>query len=254
MRRTATARVQTAHGDAWQVSGRLRVADGGGAAELPGVRLMSSGLPVAQWNAADVTDPALVDLDAVRAWFAARGAGGTGVPWGVHVPAGTSWPHGRHLFRKRLMSVVGPELSPAPAVEGLVLREARPDDLDAVTSIDATAFGDPVDRTRAWTAPYLGARGVVVLLASLEGEPVATATGLRSDGVAGPCVEVSAVGVLEQARGRGIGAALTSAVATWGFASGADMVWLGPEDDDAARLYGRLGFVETDGLDVYVDV
>lgn len=61
------AQVTAAQGDAWQAEGRLRVPLGGGAEELPGVRLMSSGLPHAQWNNGDVTDPARMPMPRVRA-------------------------------------------------------------------------------------------------------------------------------------------------------------------------------------------
>jgi hypothetical protein len=61
-----TQRARTAHGDAWQEEGRLRVPYGGAFAELPGIRLMASGLPHPQWNNGDVTEPALVEVDLVR--------------------------------------------------------------------------------------------------------------------------------------------------------------------------------------------
>ena len=54
------ARVRTAHADAWAVEGALREPHGGGAATLPGIRLMASGLPHAQWNSADVTNAAIM--------------------------------------------------------------------------------------------------------------------------------------------------------------------------------------------------
>ncbi|MGH8870106.1 MAG: GNAT family N-acetyltransferase [Actinomycetes bacterium] len=169
-------------------------------------------------------------------------------------PPALPWSYGRRVSHKRLMAVTGPEFRPAAGVAGLVTREAGVDATDTVAALDAAAFGNAVDPARTWVRRYLDAPQALVLVAWLDGEPVGTATGLRSDGDAGPCVEVSAVGVLEQARERGIGAALTSAVTTWGFASGADLAWLGPESDDAARLYERLGYAETAGLDIYVDV
>lgn len=52
----------TAQADAWQAEGRLRAPFGGGVLELPGARLMSSGLPQAQWNSGDMTDAARVPL------------------------------------------------------------------------------------------------------------------------------------------------------------------------------------------------
>ena len=63
--------VRTAHADAWQVLGTAATT------EMPGIRLMATGLPHPQWNNGDVDDPAEVDVDAVRDWYAA-----VGVPWG----------------------------------------------------------------------------------------------------------------------------------------------------------------------------
>jgi GNAT superfamily N-acetyltransferase len=251
--RSAT-RVQTAHADAWEVSGRLRVADGGGATEVTGARLSSSGLPKAQWNTADVYDLVGLDLEAARDWFAERGPDGAGVPWGVHVPAGAEPGHGTFVKGIRLLATTGPDLRPADPVPGLVLRDAGPDDADLLAGVDAAAFGDAPDESRAWMRPYLTAPETLVLLAELDGDVVGTATGLRTDGPAGPCVEVSGVAVVPAARRRGVGAALTSAVATWAFASGADLAWLCAETDAAVRVYDRLGFGETPGLDVYEDL
>ena len=56
------------------------------------------------------------------------------------------------------------------------------------------------------------------------------------------------------ARRRGIGAALSSWLLERGFAAGADFAHLNPDTDEAARIYERLGFVETPGLDIYVDI
>jgi GNAT superfamily N-acetyltransferase len=245
--------VWTAQGDAWQAEGRLRVRFGGGVEELPGIRLMSSGLPHAQWNSGDVTDPVRVPMPAVRAWFAAR-AHGAGVPWGIRVPAGMPFPDGRRLLRKRCMALRDGEFVPARAVHALWIGTASPGDVDTVCRIDAAAFGDPADVNRPWIAPRLDADGFAVALALLDGEPVATATAIRTDDRAGPCVGVFGVAVLPHARRRGIGAAVTSWLLERAFADGARLAHLNPDTDEAARLYGRLGFIETTGLDIYVGV
>jgi len=246
-------RVWTAHGDAWQAEGRLRAPQGGGAADLPGVRLMASGLPHPQWNNGDVSDPALVPIEDVRAWYAAR-AGGAGVPWGMRVPAGMAFGHGRRLFRKRCMALAPAAFRPGATSSGVRIAVAQPADAGAVAGIDATAFGDPVDRIRPWVEPHLGAAGFTVALAALDGEPVGIATAIGTDGRAGPCVGIFGVGVSERARRRGIGGALTSWLLERAFADGATLAHLNPNDDAAARLYARLGFVESAGLDVYVDL
>ena len=98
------ARVRTGHADAWAVEGALR-APYGGAAALPGIRLMASGLPHVQWNGADVTGPG-ADLEGARRFYAERG-----VPWGVRVPAGMAWRAGRHVLPLPLMGLPARDLS-----------------------------------------------------------------------------------------------------------------------------------------------
>ena len=49
---------------------------------------------------------------------------------------------------------------------------------------------------------------------------------------------------------------IAAAVSSWllarGFAAGAELAHLHPDNDGAARVYARLGFVETAGFDVYI--
>ena len=134
------------------------------------------------------------------------------------------------------------------------MRTAGPADLDIVARVDATAFNALLDQVRRWIAPRLGAAGFTVALAALDGDPVGVATSIRTDGRAGAAAGIFAVGVLAGARRRGIGAALTSWLVGRAFAGGATLAHLNPDTDDAARVYARLGFIETAGFDVYVDV
>lgn len=243
-------RIHTAHGDAWQAQGRLRTPLGGGAVELPGVRLMASGLPYAQWNNGDVTDPALFKVEEARAWYAAR-AHGAGVPWGLRVPAGVSFTHGQWMFRKRCMGLFPTEHCTSSAPSGIEIRVATPEDVDTVARIDAAAFDETEEPIRRWVGPHLGAPGFTVALASVDDEPVGIATAILTDDRAGRCVGIFGVGVLERARRQGIGSALTSWLLERAFTGGATLAHLNPDSDAAARLYSRLGFVETAGLDVY---
>ncbi|MGN6244237.1 MAG: GNAT family N-acetyltransferase [Motilibacteraceae bacterium] len=248
-----TERVRTAHGDAWEVQGRLREDVGGGYAELPGIRLMASGVAEPQWNNGDVTDPSAVDLEAVRAFYREHGD----VPWGVRVPAGLPWTAGRHLFAKRCMGLLAEDFVAAADVVGLELREAGPDDLDLAADVDAAAFDGPAEPTRRWLAPMLaqGPGGPCrTLLAALGGRPVGVATATRTGGRAGEAVYVTGVGVLPAARRRGVASALTSQLLATAFAAGAELAHLNPDTDAAAAVYTRLGFVETGGFDVYVDL
>jgi len=246
-------RVRLAHGDAWQAEGRLRVRQGGGAAEFAGARLMASGLGHPQWNSGGLVDLAAFDLAATRAWYAAR-AHGAGVPWGMRVPAGTAFAHGRFLFAQRNMALEPELFRPVAIPHGVVIAKARESDLAVLARIDAEAFEEPVDSVTPWIAPHIGARDVTVVLARLDGQPVGAATAIHTDDRARRCAGIFGVGVVAQARGRGIGAALTAWLVEHAFARGATLAHLNPNTDAAARIYTRLGFVETTGFDIYVDL
>jgi GNAT superfamily N-acetyltransferase len=243
---TTAERVRAAQGDAVQAQGRLFRPFGGAVAELPGVRVMASGLDQPGRNGGDVHESAAVDIESVRAWFAARR-----VPWGVRVPAGTPWPHGTRLFRQRCMALAPKALRPAELPSGATVRPAAPADLATVARIDAQAFGGSTADSRAWMAPRLGAAGFRVGIASLDGVPVGTATAVATDEWAGPAVGLYGVAVVPEARRRGIGAALSAWLLAEAFAEGAAFAHLNPDSDDAARLYRSLGFVESPGWEIY---
>lgn len=264
----ADARTWTANADSWEVEGRLREHVGGGAAALPGIRLMASGLDSPAFNNGDVVDPLRVDLAQVRDWYAERG-----VPWGVRVPAGAPWTAGHRLLDKRLMGVPAGDLLPAPAVPGLQVRRAGPDDLTAVHVVDHAAFSTPDDDGSgqghdpqeepdpaedalglAWLRPHLAAPQVDVALATLDDVPVATAYCLRSDGQAGPAAALGGVAVVPAARRRGIAAAVSWWLLQRAADSGAQWVHLSPDTEQAASVYRRLGFVERRGFTVHVDL
>jgi ribosomal protein S18 acetylase RimI-like enzyme len=246
-------RVWAAHGDAWQAEGKLRAARGGGAAEVPGVRLMASGLPHAQWNNGDVSDLARVDWQEVRAWYAAR-AGGAGVPWGVQVPAGLPLERGRYVFRKRCMGLLASDFRAAISPADVTTRAATAEDLATTIAIDSAAFGDPPDAIGPWIAPHVAAPGFTMAIASLDGEPVGIGTAILTDGWAGPSVGIFGIAVLERARRRGIASSLTTWLIARALDEGAMLAHLNPDSDAAQRLYARLGFVETAGLDIYTDL
>ena len=246
--------VRTAHADAWEAHGLHRSAYGGGAVRLPGIRLMASGLPHPQWNNGDVLDPTLVDVEAVRAWYDGCAAMvGHAVPWGLRVPADVAWPHGRRLYRKRLMALPRQDFRPAPPVPGLALRVADPGDLDAVVTVDAASYDEDPAVMRPWIAPLLEMPDLTYCVAELDGDPVAVGQCLVTQGDAGPAAYIAGIGVLPEARRRGIGAAVSSWVVERGFDAGAAFAHLHPEPM-AFAVYSRLGFTEVDGFDVYVDL
>jgi len=246
-------RVRTAHADTWQAEGRLRARHGGGAAEWPGVRLMASGLPYPQWNNGDLVDLARFDPEEVRGWYAAR-AGGAGVPWGMCVPGGTEFPHGRFLFAKRCMALVVERFVEAQCPAGVAISLATSNDIAAIARIDAQAFEQEFDASLAWIAPHVGAHGFTVALARLDDLPVAVATAVHTNDRAGRCTGIFGVGVAASARAKGIGAALTTWLVKSAFDRGATLIHLNPNTDGAARIYARLGFVETLGFDIYIDL
>ena len=242
------ARVRTAHADAWAAEGTLREPLGGGALALTGIRLMASGLPQPQWNGADVTAP-YPDLESPRAFYAERG-----LTLGVRVPEGMAWGAGRHVLDLRLMGLDPTAFAPASGVPGLALRAAGPADLEAVLDLDTGAFGGDGKVVRPWVEPHLAARGFTVALAQLDGEPAATAYSVRTDGAAGPALLLAGVAVAEPLRRRGIGAAISSWLLARGLADGARLAHLHADTDAAARVYGRLGFVDAGALRVFADV
>lgn len=239
-------RVWAAHADAWQQQARIRA--GGAWEDLPGVRVMTSGLPHPQWNHADVTDSRTADIDLVRDWFRGRG-----VPWGARVPAGMPWTHGQHVLRQHLMAQTPDRLAPAAPVRGVTLSPAVPGDLDTVLRVDALAFDGDMEGSRPWMTPLLHHPSVTVAVAVDDDGPVGTGYLVRSDAAAGPAAYLGGVAVVPRARRRGIGAGISSWLLEQGYAAGAGIATLQPDTEQAARVYARLGFSDAGSFDVFVD-
>jgi GNAT superfamily N-acetyltransferase len=237
-------RTRIAVADAWQAEGLLRESRGGAAAEFRDVRVMASGLRRPHWNNADITGPD-PDLEAAHAFYAERG-----LPWAIRV-GGRPWPYGRHVMAQRLMALVPHGFQPAQAVEGLQLALAGPDEVETVAAVDAAAFGEDPQTQRPWIEPHLGAASVETALATLGGQPVATAYTLRSNGRAGPALYLGGVAVLEGARRQGVAAAMSSRLLQRGFAAGAQLAHLHADTEQSARVFARLGFHEAGELDIY---
>lgn len=237
-------RARAADGDAWQTHGLIRSQSGGSVGEVPGVRMMVSGLPRPWWNNADVHDVRAVDIEALVAWYEERG-----LPWGMRVAAGAEWSHGSLLFRQRLMALERSAFLPAWSPVGVTIRAANHQDLASVVGVDAEAFGGEPAET--WIAPLLRSDKAVVALAFLGARPVGTGYVLCSDGWAGKSALLAGVAVVPEARGQGIAGALSSWLLENAFERGAEVSILNPDTDVAARIYSRLGYIESPGFDIY---
>jgi ribosomal protein S18 acetylase RimI-like enzyme len=132
------------------------------------------------------------------------------------------------------------------------LRSAGPDDLEGVLAVDVEAFEELPEVERPWLQLLLDHPDTTLAVATLEEAVVATGSVLRADGWAGPTGYVAGIAVEPAVRHRGIGAAVTS----WLMQQSDDVaLWhLHTDNESAARIYRRLGFVEVDGLDIYVDL
>jgi len=243
------AEVLVAHADAWQSQGRLREPFGGGAVTFDGWRLMASGLPFAFLNAGCVTDPARADLGEAQAWYAARG-----VSWGALVAAGSPWAHGRLLTTHHLMAVQADALNEALPPPGGTIRRGDQGDMSAAVLVDAGAFGTDSEASRVWMEPHFAFDDVEVAMGDLDGVPVATGYALRCNGEAGPTVYLGGIAVLPAARRRGVAAALSSWLLSRAFEQGARFGHLQCDSERAGRVYARLGFVQLNGIDIYVDL
>lgn len=133
------------------------------------------------------------------------------------------------------------------AVPGLEIVPLTPDsplaDLRAAATVQRRAFGDG-DEPEATDADAEEQRKRVIagaggFIGRLDGEVVAVADYTAPlDGL----TELVGIATAASYRGRGIASALTAATTEAAFAQGVDVVFLGAEDERAARVYERVGF------------
>jgi len=165
------------------------------------------------------------------------------------------------VVRTHPLMVLG-ALAGVPEVPARVaVRVVAPSDpeLDLVWAVPGVAFGHPgtepgeagVTERDKLAADHDG--GTIEMLRDRlrSGRSVlATASGPNgplaagSYQLAGGVAEITGVGVLPASRRRGLGAAVTHALASDALAHGADTVFLSATDPTVARVYARLGFRE----------
>ncbi len=159
-----------------------------------------------------------------------------------------------------LMMLAGPPQVPALPPD-VTVRIVTPDEaeLDRIWAVPTVAFGHPgtaageagVAERDKIAADYDGGTiamlrerlrsGQSVLAAALGPDgPVATGSCQALDGVA----EITGVGVLPAERRRGLGAAVTAALAADALDRGVQTVFLSASDEAVARVYARIGFRE----------
>jgi GNAT superfamily N-acetyltransferase len=234
---------------------RAEVVEGGEVLEVDGLLVALSNLPASELNGTRVIrdpDDAPTALEAARAVFRGRGHPffGIEVEVGRH-PAVEDAIRSAGLRRVEWWTTLAAriaDLPPEHLPDRVEIREAlHHDDLDAVRSVEVATFGTPRDIADRFVGPrMLEDDRVRIFTAWLDGEPVGEASGYLLHQTVG----VFGVGVVETARRRGIGAALTLRAAR-AFPDRTDLVWLQPSDM-AQAMYANLGFRPVSEWEVWI--
>lgn len=178
----------------------------------------------------DAVDPAEL-IERARAFFGARGRGfcvwvRDGVDEDVELAAACQ---AEGIFEVYAMPEMVLDQPPAPAPEprdGVVRRLASAAEADDYWRVAGSAYAElgfpPEVFAQYRDGEGLLADGFEVFLGDADGEPAAIAMAIVSDSVAG----IYWVGSLPEARGRGLGRAVTTAATLAGFDAGADFASL----------------------------
>lgn len=222
--------------------------------EIDGLVLSFTNQPEPSLNSTVVArEPVDAPLALARAReaFAARG-----LPLGIGMQAG------RHPSVDRAVRAAGlrrilerpgmvaslDTLRDAVPPSDVEIREVRDQGgADGLVRVDLDAFGgDPRVAKAVHGAGAFGVPGKRAFVAWREDAPVGAASGFLHEGAVG----IMGVGVIEAARRRGVGAAITAAAAR-AFA-GADLAWLQPSPM-ALGMYRSLGLREVSRWEVWVE-
>jgi ribosomal protein S18 acetylase RimI-like enzyme len=233
---------------------RANVIDGGEVVEVDGLLVALSNLPAPELNGTRVVrepDDPPAALDAARAVFRSRG----------HPFFGIEIEVGRHPAVEDAVMAAGlqrVEAWPAMAVsisllpvedvpEGVEIRHVREEhELEAVRAVEVATFGTPAEIAERFVGrKMLEDQRVRMFTAWIDGEPVGEASAYLLHDTVG----IFGVGVVESARRRGIGAALTLRAAR-AFDDRTDLAWLQPSEM-ARRMYEGQGFRRVSDWEVW---
>jgi len=233
---------------------RADVVEGGEFVEVAGLLVALSNLPAPELNGTRVVrepdDPSAA-LDAARAVFRSRGHPffGIEIEVGRH-PAMEDAVRAAGLRRVEAWPTMAVPISLLPIAHvpaGVEIRVVREDhDLAAVRAVEVATFGTPVDIAERFVGRrMLEDRRVRMFTAWIDGEPVGEASAYLLHDTVG----IFGVGVVEAARRRGIGAALTLRAAG-AFDDRTDLAWLQPSEM-AHRMYEGQGFRRVSDWEVW---
>jgi len=170
---------------------------------------------------------------------------------------GAALEHARFALELRapLMTVATDEVADPSLPPGFEIVAASTD-VRAYLTVGRRAFGtgdepEASDEEVAARRARRARRHVgTALLGLLDGEPVAVSAATPPrDGL----TEVAGVGVVEHARGRGLGGAMTAAAARDAANRGAELAFLAPGSDTAQSVYTRVGFRPAEVALYYAD-
>jgi ribosomal protein S18 acetylase RimI-like enzyme len=139
-----------------------------------------------------------------------------------------------------LLVLDGPVTAHADGIDVRVL--GPEDDLDPVVSAVHAGFGDTdeVQPRSARRQVGLMRRGLLAAVAAYDGRGAVVGGG--SHGPRGTTTELTGIAVLPAARRRGVGAAITAALAADARERGMTTVFLSAQDEAVSRVYERVGF------------
>ena len=143
-------------------------------------------------------------------------------------------------------------IEPSPQFT-VVKAETDADHGDAIIVADE-AYGEPKGQPRRGQVTArreMTAAGGAVVLARERATGAPVGSGLFPPPRAGVS-ELAAVGTREAFRGRGVATAVTSHLVRCARDNGVEFLWLTPENDQAERIYGRVGFARLGGYMVHI--